>query len=129
MFNNALAAFLTIFALSGCSDSCIDAHSVDVKEVTWIEVKMVPGGGDSETAIANSRHAQVAEWLDANRCGWKKYHVTLPAPDFIVGGADFALYVQKNSVFLGQRGETMLVKSLTDTEAQRFREILFASDR
>ena len=64
-----------------------------------------------------------------NRCGWKKYYVTLPAPEIIIGGADFALYVQKDSVFLGQSGETMLVKSLNETEAQRFREMLFSSDR
>lgn len=82
-----------------------------------------------ETATANSRHAQLAEWLEVNRCGWKKYHVTLPAAEIIVIGTDFSLYVQKNSVFLGQSGETMLVKTLTDAEAKNFYDLLFARDQ
>ena len=129
IFKTVQIAFLAAFALSGCSDFCFSAHRVDVEKISWIEVKEVPTGGDLDTATANSRHAQVAEWLDVYRCGWKKYYVTLPAPEIIISSANFSLYVQKNSVFLGQSGETMLVKTLSDDEAQIFREMLFVSDR
>ena len=115
--------------LVGCGDFCLSAHPIDVDEIAWIEVKKVPAGGDSETAIANSRYAQLAGWLAENRCGWEKYYVTLPAPDIIVVSSDFFLYVTKNSVFLSQADETTLVKTLTDSEAQQFREMLFSSDR
>ena len=89
----------------------------------------MPTGGDIETASANSRHTQLAEWLEVNRCGWDEYYVTLPAPEIIVSSADFSLYIQNNSVFLGQSGETMLVKSLTESEVQGLRDLLFVTDR
>ena len=129
ILKTSLIALLAVLTLSGCNDFCFSSDLVDVESITWIEVKKVPSGGDSETAIANSRHAQLAEWLEANRCGWNKYDVTLPTPDVIISSADFSVYVQKNSVFLGQSGETMLVKTLTDSEAKDFYDLLFASDR
>lgn len=129
IFKAASFLFLATFMLAGCSDFCLSAHPIDVDKIAWIEVKKVPTGGDSETAIANSRYAQLAGWLGENRCGWEKYYVTLPAPEIIVGSSDFFLYVTKNSVFLSQQDETTLVKTLTDSEAQSFCDTLFSSDR
>ena len=129
ILKTSLIAFLSTLALSGCSDYCFSSHPIEVENITWIEVKKVPSGGDLDTATANSRQAQLAEWLEVNRCGWKKYYVTLPAAQVIISSADFSLYVQKNSVFLGQSGETMLVKTLSDSEAKKFYDLLFASDR
>lgn len=115
-------------ALSGRSDGCVNPHSINAEQVSWIEVKKVLSGGDSETATANSRHDQVADWLGNNRCGWDEYCVTLPAPDIIIGGNGFALYLKDGSIFLGQRDKSMLVKRLSDDEYQQFLEMLFVSD-
>ncbi len=89
----------------------------------------MPQGGDPETALANSRYKQVADWLDENRCGWRKYYATMPTPEIIIGSPEFYLYLDKNSIYVQKKGESILVRTLSNDERRLFLEMLFATDR
>ncbi len=68
-------------------------------------------------------------WIANNRNGWDQYIVTLPMPEIMISTGQCSLYVAGDAVFLGQRGETMLVRKLDRDEVQFFNDLAIINDR